>query len=69
MMWLNRSTCMNSVTSTVPATQTFDEVVAGEVDEHEVLGLLLGVGEQLVGELDVAPPASRRAASIRRSDA
>ena len=38
------------------------EVVAGEVDEHEVLGLLLRVGEQLVGELDVALRASRRAA-------
>ena len=24
MMWLKRSTCMNSVTSTEPATQTFD---------------------------------------------
>jgi hypothetical protein len=26
------------------------EVVAAEVDEHDVLGALLGVGEQLVGE-------------------
>ena len=29
------------------------QVVAGQVDEHHVLGPLLGVGEQLLGEPDV----------------
>jgi hypothetical protein len=29
------------------------EVVAAEVDEHDVLGALLGVGEQLVGQAHV----------------
>ena len=53
-MWLNRSTCMNSVTSTRAGDADLEQVVAGEVDEHEVLGLLLRVGEQLVGELEVA---------------
>ena len=68
-MWLKRSTCMNSVTSTDAGDADLRQVVAGEVDEHEVLGLLLRVAEQLVGELEVALRASRRAASSRRSDA
>ena len=45
------------------------EVVAGEVDEHQVLGLLLGVGEQLGLEVGVVLGRRRRAASNRRSDA
>ena len=68
-MWLNRSTCMNSVTSTDPGTQTFEQVVAGQVDEHQVLGLLLRVGQQLVRQLEVVARRSRRAGAIRRSDA
>ena len=52
-MWLKRSTCMNSVTSTRARRADLQEVVAGEVDEHEVLGSLLGVGEQLLGEFEI----------------
>ena len=52
-MWLKRRTSMNSTTSTVPGAADPLEVVAGEVDEHEVLGALLGVGEQLLGEAHV----------------
>ena len=65
-MWLNRSTRMNSVTSTEPARADLGEVVAGEVDEHEVLGLLLGVGDEL--GLEVGVLLGRRAARLRAGD-
>ena len=41
---------MNSTTSTVPGLADPLQVVAGQVDEHQVLGALLGVGQQLLGE-------------------
>ena len=50
MTWLYRSTDMKSTTSTVPGCADPAEVVAAEVDEHQVLGALLGVGEQVGGE-------------------
>ena len=34
----------------VPGSQTRPQVVAAEVDEHHVLGPLLGVGEQVLGQ-------------------
>ena len=43
------------------------EVVAAEVDEHDVLGALLGVGEQVLGERAGRPRASCHAAGTRRS--
>ena len=45
------------------------EVVAAEVDEHHVLGPLLGVGEQLLGDRAVLLGGVRRAAACRRSGA
>ena len=45
------------------------EVVAAEVDEHDVLGALLLVGEQLLGDARVVLDASRRAGACRRSGA
>ena len=43
------------------------QVVAAEVDEHDVLGALLGVGEQLLGEARRRPRGSCRAGASRRS--
>ena len=43
------------------------DVVAAEIEQHQVLGALLGVGQQLLGERAVLAPASRRAAGCRRS--
>ena len=37
----------------MPASQTRPEVVAGQVDQHHVLGALLGVGQQVLGVGDV----------------
>ena len=42
------------------------EVVAPEVDEHHVLGALLGVGEELVGDPEVL--GGRGAARARAGD-
>ena len=42
------------------------EVVAPEVDEHDVLGALLGVGEQLLGEADVVLGRLAAGAATRR---
>ena len=41
---------MKSTTSTRAGLADPAQVVAAQVDEHQVLGALLGVGEQLVGE-------------------
>ena len=41
---------MYLLTLTVPGRATRPEVVAAEVDEHHVLGALLGVALELVGE-------------------
>ena len=41
---------MKSTTSTLPGVADPAEVVAAEVDEHHVLGALLVVGEQFLGE-------------------
>ena len=43
------------------------DVVAAEVEQHQMLGALLGIGQQLVGERLVLVPALRRAAACRRS--
>ena len=45
------------------------EIVASEVDEHEVLGLLFRIGDQRALELEHLRRASRRAAACRRSAA
>ena len=50
MMWLNRSTSMNWVTSTVPAHADLGEVVAGQVHQHQVLGAFLLVGQEFLGQ-------------------
>ena len=42
------------------------EVVAAEVDEHDVLGALLGVGEQLLGEAHVVLGGLAARAATRR---
>ena len=62
--WLYRSTAMNSGTSTRARHADPAEVVAAEVDEHQVLRALLRVGQQLGGERGVflcrrpAPPGA-----------
>ena len=50
MTWEYRSTDMKSTTSTVPGSQTRPRSLRPEVDQHQVLGALLGVGEQFVGQ-------------------
>jgi hypothetical protein len=54
MMWLNRSTCMNSVTSTDPATQTFDRSLRARSTSMRCSACSFGSRQQLVGQLDVA---------------
>ncbi len=57
-----------STTRTEPILATAADVVACEVEQHQMLGVLLGVGQQLVGELLVlfgcgaAPDGAERAA-------
>ena len=51
---VNRSTSISSVGWTEPGDAYPSEIVAGEVHEHRVLGLLLRVGEQLVLEEPVS---------------
>ena len=51
---------------TVPGPRDAAEVVAAEVHEHHVLGALLGVAAQLVGEPVVV--GRRRAARPRAGD-
>ena len=45
------------------------EVVAAQVDEHDVLGALLLVGEQVGAQAPVLGGAWRRAGACRRADA
>ena len=53
MTWLYRSMVANSGTSTRARLADPAEIVAAEVDEHDVLGPFLRVGEQLAGEARV----------------
>ena len=53
MTWLYRSMVKKSTTLTVPGAADPAQVVAAEVDEHDVLAALLGVGEQVLGQPDV----------------
>ena len=57
---------MNSVTSTVPSARDAADVVAAEVDQHDVLGALLRVGQQLLRQRAVL--LRRRAARARAGD-
>ena len=45
------------------------DVVAPEIDQHHVLGALLGIGEQLALERAVLGLGRRRAGACRRSAA
>ena len=56
-------------TSTRPELADAPEVVAAEVDEHHVLGALLLVGEQLLGDAQVLLRGLGRAGACRRSAA
>ena len=60
------STAMKRSTSTDAVLADAAEVVAAEVDEHDVLGALLLVGEQLLGDPLVV--RERRAARARAGD-
>ena len=68
--FVNRSTSISSVGRTRPGDAHPAEVVAGEVHEHRVLGLLLRVGEQLVLQQPVAHlglparPGARRSGRV-----
>ena len=55
------------MTFTVPSVDDPADVVAPEVEQHQMLGALLRVGEELVAERACPPPASCRAAACRRS--
>ena len=69
MTWLYRSMVANSGTSTRARLADPAQVVAAQVDEHDVLGPFLRVGEQLGGEPRRRPSGWRRAAGCRRSGA
>jgi hypothetical protein len=56
-------------TRTLPYSQTRPTIVAPEIDEHHVLGALLLVALQLVGQREVLLRRCGRAAASRRSDA
>ena len=56
-----------SVTCTVPMRGDAADIVAAEVEQHQVLGALLGIGEQLGLQRLVLLAASRRAGGCRRS--
>ena len=43
------------------------DVVAAEIEQHQMFGALLGIGEQFGGERRVLAPASCRASACRRS--
>ena len=60
---------MNVSTSTRAVLAHAAEVVAAEVDEHHVLGALLLVGEQLLGDRARPRRRRRRAGACRRSGA
>ena len=56
-----------SLGSTLPISRDPADVVAAEVEQHQVLGALLGVGEELGLERQVLGAAWRRAGGCRRS--
>ena len=58
---------MYSVTCTLPDLGHAADVVAAEVHQHDVLGLLLLVGQQFVGQLAVLLLRRAARAACRRS--
>ena len=55
-------------TRTLPHSQTRPRSLRPEIDEHDVLGALLLVALQLVGQPEVLLLGRARAAACRRSD-
>ena len=66
MMWLYRSTTITSSTTSVPKRDHPADVVAGQVDEHHVLGHLLRVLDQLALEAERPPRGWRPGGGTRR---
>jgi hypothetical protein len=60
---------MNVSTCTEPVLAHAAEVVAPEVDEHHVLGALLLVGQQALGDARVLGGVGARAGACPRSGA
>ena len=74
MTWLYLSIVMKSVTRTVPKAADAPDVVAGEVDQHEVLRAFFGSARSSFGHcssssaVSSAPPGARDGANLDCAD-
>ena len=67
MTWLNRSMAKLSVTRTLPSLGDAADIVAAEVEQHQVFGALLRVGQQFAVPAAGLPRAWRRARRVPAS--